>query len=65
MTSSSLDRLHTYRDAYEALYACQTLEMVLSRLRQQQMLDDAEWTRSAMSVAEIKDRVEAHLDSPR
>lgn len=64
MTSSGLDRLQTYRDAYEALDACQTLEMVLNRLRQQQMFDDVEWTRSAMSVAEIKGRVEGHLTVP-
>ncbi len=64
MTFSGLDRLQTYRDAYEALDACQTLEMVLSRLRQQQVLDDTEWARSALSVAEIKDRVEGHLTVP-
>ena len=64
MTFSGLDRLQNYRDAYEALDACQILEMVLSRLRQQQLLDDAEWTRSALSVAEIKDRVEGHLAMP-
>lgn len=64
MTFSGIDRLHTYRDAYEALDACQTLEMVLSRLRQQQMLDSQEWTRSAESVAEIKVRVQSHLSVP-
>lgn len=64
MTYSGFDRLQNYRDAYDALEACQTLEMVLSRLRQQQLLDDVEWTRSALSVAEIKDRVEGHLTIP-
>jgi hypothetical protein len=64
MDLSGPDRLQTYRNAYEALDVCQTLEMVLSRLRQQQMLDESEWTRSAMSVAEIKDRVEGHLSTP-
>lgn len=64
MTYSGLDRLQNYRDAYEALDACQTLEMFLIRLRQQQLLDDAEWTRSALSVAEIKNRVEGHLVIP-
>jgi hypothetical protein len=65
MDLSGPDRLQTYRNAYEALDVCQTLEMVLSRLRQQQMLDEAEWTRSAMSVAEIKVRVEGHLTIPQ
>lgn len=65
MNASGLNRLQTYRNAYEALDVCQTLEMILSRLRQERMLDDAEWARSAMSVAEIKDRVEGHLDIPK
>jgi hypothetical protein len=65
MTIAGFDRLNTYRDAYEALDACQNLEMVLSRLRQQQMLDEGEWTQSAQSVAEIKDRVEGHLSTPQ
>jgi hypothetical protein len=65
MTIGRFDRLDVYRDAYEALDACQILEMVLSRLRQQQMLDEGEWTRSARSVAEIRGRVEGHLDAPQ
>jgi len=65
MTIARFDRLNTYRDAYEALDACQILEMVLGRLRQQQMLDDGEWTQSTRSVAEIKDRVEGHFSTPR
>lgn len=58
-------RLQTYRNAYEALDACQTLEMVLIRLRQQQMLNDAEWLRSVQSVAEIKGRIAGHLSVPQ
>jgi hypothetical protein len=65
MTIGRFDRLHVYRDAYEALDACQLLEMVLSRLRQQQMLDEGEWSCSARSVAEIRGRVEGHLDAPQ
>jgi hypothetical protein len=65
MTIARFDHLHMYRDAYEALDVCQVLEMVLSRLRQQQVLDEGEWTRSAQSVAEIRGRVEGHLSAPQ
>lgn len=64
MSGARFDRLDTYRDAYEALDACQILDTVLSRLRQQQLLDEQEWIWSSRRVAEIKGQVEGHLTRP-
>lgn len=60
--SASLDHLYTYSDIYDTLDTCQELELLLGRLRRQQLLSDVEWMQSRQNLAEIRTRLEGRLD---
>ncbi|HEX6506229.1 MAG TPA: hypothetical protein VF221_01230 [Chloroflexota bacterium] len=64
MSIGRFERLDAYGDTYEALDVCQTLEMVISRLRQQRLFDDQEWSKTSASIAEIRERLQGHLTEP-
>ena len=61
MSVASLDDFYDHSDVYETLDACQELEMLLNRLRRQQMLTDLAWMQSRQSLADIRARLESRL----
>jgi hypothetical protein len=65
MTAANLDHFYEYGDVYETLEACDQLDMLLGRLRRQRMLSDAEWIQSKSQVADIRARIEHHLEDGR
>lgn len=63
MSALKLDHFSLYGDVYEALDACDQLEMLLGRLRRQGILGEVEWAQSKGDLSEVRLRLERHLDS--
>lgn len=61
MVAQPLSHYYTHGDVYEALEACLELEMLLGRLRRQQLLEDDAWRRMRESLDEIRCQVERRL----
>lgn len=64
MSVARLDHFYTYSDVYETVDACDQLELLLGRLRRQGLLSEQEWMQSRRDVAEIRSRLDAHLNQP-
>lgn len=64
MGVANLDHFYTFGDVYETVDACDQLELLLGRLRRQNLLSEQEWTECRRRVAEIRARLEAHLEKP-
>jgi hypothetical protein len=62
-SSLQLDHYYTFGDVYETFDVCEQLNMMLSRLRRQDLLDDDELGQSRRNLAAIRSRIEAHLNS--
>jgi hypothetical protein len=59
--STSVDHFYTYGDVYETLEACDQLDMLLGRLRRQQLLSAGELMDSRRELASVRARVEHHM----
>lgn len=59
--SASADHFYTYGDVYETLEACDQLDMLLARLRRQQLLSPGELMDSRRELASVRARVEHHM----
>jgi hypothetical protein len=55
---TDLNHYYKYGDVYDALAACDELEMLLSRLKRRNLLSDQQWSESAAHVASIRRRVQ-------
>ena len=64
MSVARLDHFYRFGDVYETVDACDQLEILLARLRRQNLLSDQEWVESRKNVAEIRARLEARLQKP-
>lgn len=53
-----LEHFYTFGDVYETLEACDQLEILLGRLRRQQLLDDEAWARCKEQVGDLRSCVE-------
>lgn len=57
------DHYFTFGDVYETMEACNRLDVLLARLKRQQLLPDDECAESRQKVATIRERLEAKLNS--
>jgi hypothetical protein len=62
-TPQELDHFYQYGDVYEALEACDQLEVVLGRLKRQHLLPLAECQESRDELAHIRERLEGRIDN--
>lgn len=53
---------YDYGEVYETLDACDELEMHLSRLKRQKVLDEEEWLRGKQDISEIRAPLERRLE---
>ena len=58
------DHLQLFGDVYEALDACDQLELILNRLHRQYLLDEAEWNAHRTQVEGVRRAVERQLRRP-
>jgi hypothetical protein len=58
-----LDHFAEYGDVYDAMDACDDLEMKLSRLKRLKLMTEEEFLASRESVNEVKNLVERRIDS--
>ncbi len=63
MTAANIDHFYTFGDVYEAVDACDQLELLLGRLKRQCLLSEQEWLESRHNVAEIRSRLEKQVGS--
>lgn len=61
MNAQTLDDLYQFGDVYETLDACDSLELLLGRLKRRRILDDREWRDIREQVAGIRTRLESHV----
>jgi hypothetical protein len=59
-----MDHFYTYGDVYEALDACDQLELLLGRLKRQRLISETDWLDSRQRIAEIRARLESRLPKP-
>ena len=62
--ATQLDHFYTYGDVYEALDACQQLEILLGRVKRQRFIDDQVWTHSAQWLSELRNRLGTAVHAP-
>lgn len=55
------DDYFVFGDVYETLEACQQVELLLSRLRRQRLMDDRTWLAARAHVAEVRKSLETML----
>jgi hypothetical protein len=55
------DDYFVFGDVYETLDACQQIDLLLSRLRRQSLLDDQSWIATRAHVAEVRKSLETML----
>lgn len=63
-TTPQDDHFYTYGDVYEAVDACDQLELLMGRLRRQDMLSEQEWIEIRLAVAAVRARLDALLPKP-
>jgi hypothetical protein len=51
-----------FGDVYETLDACQQIDLLLSRLRRQSLLDDQDWIATRAHIAEVRKSLETMLE---
>jgi hypothetical protein len=64
-TAPDLTHFYTFGDLYESIDACVQVELLLSRLQRQGVLDEAESKELGEKVEQIRARLERHLEEPR
>ena len=60
---AALEHFYEFGDVYEALDACDQLELLLGRLRRRHLLGDDQWTRCKEDVIDLRGRVEQLVNS--
>ena len=63
MSVAHSEEFFVFGDVYETLEACQQVEMLLSRLRRRQLMDDQNWMANKAHVAEIRKTLEEMLQN--
>jgi hypothetical protein len=58
---ADLDHFAVFGDVYDTLDTCSTLETMLSRLKRQKLLSEADWEVGRANLNEIRERVEAPM----
>lgn len=58
MQTRQLSDIYEHGDVYETIDTCNELEVQLSRLKRQRVLDEEEWLESKREVATIRERLE-------
>lgn len=61
MSAAYPDDYFVFGDVYETLDACQQIDLLLSRLRRQSLLDDQKWIASRAHIAEVRKSLESML----
>ncbi len=61
MSAAYPDDYFVFGDVYETLDACQQIDLLLSRLRRQSLLDDQNWIASRAHIAEVRKSLESML----
>ena len=61
MSAAYPDDYFVFGDVYETLDACQQIELLLSRLRRQSLLDDQNWIATRAHIAEVRKSLESML----
>lgn len=62
MEQRNLDQYYLFGDVFETVDACDELETLLGRLKRQRLIDDDEWRETKQNVANIRARLEAHIN---
>lgn len=62
-TIQDLDHFYKYGDVYHALEACDQLETMLNRLKREDLLAQVECEDSKDELAQIRERLEGHIDN--
>jgi hypothetical protein len=55
------DDYFVFGDVYETLEACQQVDLLLSRLRRQSLIDDQNWVATKAHIAEVRKSLESML----
>jgi hypothetical protein len=55
------DDYFVFGDVYETLDACQQIDLLLSRLKRQSLLDDQSWIATRAHIDEVRKSLEAAL----
>lgn len=58
------DDYFLFGDVYETLDACHQVDLLLSRLRRQSLLDDQNWIMTRAHIAEVRKSLESMLKNP-
>jgi len=58
-----LDHFYKYGDVYQALEACDQLEVMLGRLKRQELLPQEDCQESKDELAHIRERLEGRIDN--
>jgi hypothetical protein len=62
-TLQELEHYYKFGDMYQALEACDQLEVMLARLKRQQLLPNSQCEESRNELAHIRERLENHISS--
>jgi hypothetical protein len=57
------DDYFVFGDVYDTLDACQHIELLLSRLRRQSLMDDQNWMVTRAHIAEVRKSLERMLQN--
>jgi hypothetical protein len=57
------DDYFVFGDVYETLEACQQVDLLLSRLRRQSLIDDQNWLTTKAHIAEVRKSLESMLQN--
>jgi hypothetical protein len=57
------DDYFVFGDVYETLEACQQVDLLLSRLRRQSLIDDQNWVATKAHIAEVRKSLESMLQN--
>jgi hypothetical protein len=57
------DDYFVFGDVYETLDACQQIDLLLSRLRRQSLMDDQNWMATKAHIAEVRKSLENMLQN--
>lgn len=61
MSTAYPDDYFVFGDVYETLDACQQIDLLLSRLRRQSLMDDQSWMATKSHIAEVRKSLESML----
>ncbi len=63
MSAAYPDDYFVFGDVYETLDACQQIDLLLSRLRRQSLMDDQNWMATKAHIAEVRKSLENMLQN--